>query len=104
MVELIELLLVVTPQAEASSCVLQHLVLAVASVLSNAAPLPCLTLGAPSLAPGDLQRDAGGGVLDEEHVQGSEDNGQGEDSEVEQESDRRGPLHVVHPVLGQPVE
>ena len=51
---------------------------------------------------GTLVDDADVGILDEEHVHGGEDNEQGENAEVEQDTDRRGP--VVHLVLGQPVE
>lgn len=53
---------------------------------------------------GALGQGRGVGVLDKEHVEGGEDQGQGEDAEVEQEGDHRGALHVIHPVLGQPVE
>ena len=53
---------------------------------------------------GSLGEGGGVGVLDEEHVESGENHGQGEDTEVEQERDHRGALHVVHPVLGKPVE
>ena len=53
---------------------------------------------------GALGEGGGVGVLDEEHVQRGEDQGQGEDPQVEEERDDGRPLHVVHPVLRQPVE
>ena len=53
---------------------------------------------------GPLGEGGGVGVLDEEHVQRGEDEGEGEDPQVEEERDDGGALHVVHSVLRQPVE
>ena len=53
---------------------------------------------------GALGEGGGVGVLDEEQVQGGEDEGEGEDPEVEEDRDDGRSLHVVHPVLRQPVE
>ena len=51
-----------------------------------------------------LGEGGGVGVLDEEHVEGGEDQGEGENAEVKEDGDDGGALHVVHPVLRQPVE
>ena len=53
---------------------------------------------------GPLGEGGGVGVLDEEHVQRGEHEGEGENPQVEEERDDGGALHVVHPVLSQPVE
>ena len=53
---------------------------------------------------GALGECGGVGVLDEEAVEGGEDECEGEDPEVEEEPDDGAPLHVVHPLLRQPVE
>ena len=44
------------------------------------------------------------GVGDEVDVQHGQEDVEGDDADVEQHGDGGGPLHEVHPVLGQPVE
>ena len=53
---------------------------------------------------GALGEGGGVGVLDEEHIQGGEDQSQREDPQMEEKRDDGRPLHVVPPVLRQPVE